>query len=311
MRTVDSLRALADRHRVATEIGVAIGTLALVVVVSIVQWGATEDGLLRGVALGATLAVIVSIVMDRRRRITERFEREAAAQRLQIARELHDTVAGAVSVIGIQAAAARRVLDTRPADAAVALERIEAASRSANADLRRMLDALRDDGPTPTQPEAGLDHLERLVEEVGSSGPQVRLDVDPAALDLADPALDHAAYRIVQEALTNVVRHAGAASVAVDVRVRQRSLELSVVNGPGRDRSDRGTSGPRLGILGMRERAALFGGELAAEPTPDGGFAVHASLPIPASAAARSGSVADPASSVGPAPSQHRPAAGR
>ncbi len=281
MRNDASTRSWVGRHRTTAEIGAGLLAFAAVLAVTLFQWELTVDGLVRGITLGGWVALAVYLVVRRRHVAEERRARAAADQRLRIARELHDTVAGAVSSIGIQAAAARRVLRTSPDDAALALERIESASRAANTDLRRMLDALREGGPMSTAPEAGLDRLETLVEETRTSGPEVHLAVDPAALALGDPALDHTAYRIVQEALTNVVRHAGPVPVEVDVRVRpDRVLDLSVVNGPGSESraARRGEAG--LGLTGMRERVALFDGALDAGPTPDGGFAVRATLPL-------------------------------
>ena len=219
MRTIDRLRDTADAHPRETELAVSVGAAVFVGVVTLIQWGTTGDGVLRAIGLGAVAGSVVFLVARRRRVARETAEREALELRLVIARELHDTVAGAVAAIGIQAGAARRVLPDRPDDATAALVRIETASRSANADLRRMLVALRGDGPAPTVPEPGLDQLEALVDEVRAAGPDVRLELDPAALRLDDPARDHAAYRIVQEALTNVVRHAGTAPVEVRVAV--------------------------------------------------------------------------------------------
>lgn len=286
MRSLAELRAMSARHPDATEIGIGLSAFFLVLMVALLQWGPTVDGAVRGLSLGVATAVLAYLVPRRRRLAVERRDREAVEQRLLIARELHDTVAGTVSAIGIQAAAARRAIDSRPAEAAVALERIELASRAANLDLRRMLEALRGDGPPSTLPEPGLDRLGELVEEARSSGSEVRLTVDPAALRIADPALDHAAYRIVQEALTNVARHAGPVAVAVDVGVAGDRLQLSVVNAPGSGPSAPGRMpGSGLGLVGMEERAALFGGALAARPTPEGGFAVRATLPIATSTA--------------------------
>ena len=169
----------------------------------------------------------------------------------------------------------------------MALERIESASRAANVDLRRMLEALRDgDRPQSALPEPGLNRLGALAEEARSSGTDVRLTVDPAALRIADPALDHAAYRIVQEALTNVVRHAGPVAVAVDVGVAGDRLQLAVVNGPGSGQGPGGRMpGGGLGLVGMRgASSALRRRRWQLDPTPDGGFAVRATLPIGSSA---------------------------
>ncbi len=281
MRNDASTGSWVGRHRTAVEIGAGLLAFAAVLGVTFFQWDLTVDGLVRGLTLGGWVGLAAYLVVRRRRVAEERQARAAVDQRLRIARELHDTVAGAVSSIGIQAAAARRVLRTSPDDAASALERIESASRAANTDLRRMLDALREGGPMSTAPEAGLDRLEALAEETRASGPEVQLTVDRAALALGDPALDHAAYRIVQEALTNVVRHAGAVPVEVEVRVRpDRVLDLSIVNGPAPAGRAPRTGQAGLGLTGMRERVALFDGALDAGPTSVGGFAVRATLPL-------------------------------
>ena len=179
MRTIDRLRDTANAHPRATELAVSVGAAILVGVVTLSQWGTTGDGAFRAVGLGAVAGMAVYLVARRRREARETGEREALELRLAIARELHDTVAGAVAAIGIQAGAARRVLQDRPDDATAALVRIEAASRAANADLRRMLDALRGDGAAATSPEPGLDQLEALVEEMRAAGHEVRLDTRP------------------------------------------------------------------------------------------------------------------------------------
>jgi signal transduction histidine kinase len=212
-----------------------------------------------------------------------------AAQRLQLARELHDTVAGHVAVIGIQAAAARRVLATRPEEASAALERIELLGRAANADLRRMLIALRGDATATRAAEPGLADLESLVRPFDGVGAAVALTVAPGSLPVADEAVDRAAYRIVAEALANVRRHAGSVPVSVGVRRDGSMLVVEVVNGPasGAARAvgnteragSRPEAGSGTGIPGIRERAAMLGGSADAGPTPDGGFAVLVRLP--------------------------------
>ncbi len=281
----DRLAAWAASHPTAAALGGGAAAFILALLVSLWQWGATPDGLLRGVTVGTWMGVLVAFVLWRRRRREEREAAAALEDRLRLARELHDTVAGAVGAIGIQAAAARRVLDSRPAEAAAALERIELASRAANADLRRMLVALRDGVPVPVEREVGLAGLEALVADTRAAGPDVRLSVDPAALRLVNRDVDHAAFRIVQEALTNTLRHAGAATVTVTVVVAGGRLDVGVVNGP--PRGVRGAPGAGLGLVGMRERASRLGGQVDAGPTPDGGFAVRSSLPLDGAPAGR------------------------
>ena len=165
MGTVERGQAWRAGHPAAAEVGVAAGAGGLVLLVAVWQWGATPDALLRGITLGTWMGIVVWLVARRRRVAEERARERAAAERadlrLTLARELHDTVAGDVAAIGIQAAAARRVIDTQPAEAAAALERIEVASRAANADLRRMLGALRSDDATSLAAAPGLAALPR------------------------------------------------------------------------------------------------------------------------------------------------------
>jgi signal transduction histidine kinase len=284
VRIREVLREARTRRPVAFEVGTGIAAGVLVLVVSLTQWGTDWDSLFRGLSLGAWLGVVVWFATRRRRVEEERATRAVGEQRLQLARELHDTVAGQVSVIGIQAAAARRVLTSRPDDAAVALERIESAARAANADLRRMLDALRSGDPAVgPAAEPGLGALEELVAGTPGGQGRVALTIEPGTLPVSDVAVDRAAYRIVQEALTNVGRHAGDVPISVDVRRDGGVLVLTVINGPGaagsQGASGRG-EGAGLGLVGVRERAALLGGSADGRATPDGGFAVHARLPL-------------------------------
>lgn len=283
MRIRTRLVAWATAHPTATELGGGAAAGLVTVAASLWQWGATSDGLFRGLTLGTWLAVLVAIILRRRRRKAERAAAAALEERLRLARELHDTVAGAVGAIGIQAAAARRVLDRRPGEAAAALERIELVTRAANEDLRRMLVALRDGAPVPAEREVGLAGLGALVADTRAAGPDVRLELDPAALGLHDRGVDHAAFRIVQEALTNVVRHAGPVPASVTVTMHGSTLEISVVN--DLPRTPRSQPGAGLGLVGMRERAARLGGRVEVEVRTDGRYGVRALLPIAATGA--------------------------
>jgi signal transduction histidine kinase len=242
----------------------------------------------------------IGAVEDRATRAErEREQRTALAvaqERERIARELHDVVSHHVSVIVIQAGAALRALDRRPADARTALEAIDGSARAAMTEMRRMLGILgpaptnRDDGaPTPTAddslaPMPGLARLGELLEQVRATGQRVELavDGDPVALD---PGLDLTAYRIVQEALTNTLKHAPDGHVAVTLRYEPAMLTLEVIDDGGRGRTTDGTAGlahgedPGHGVIGMIERAALFGGTLEAG-RHGRGFRVAARLPI-------------------------------
>ena len=280
---VERGRAWRTAHPAVAEVGVAVAAAILVTVVAVSQWGATQDALLRGLTLGTWLGVVVWLVARRRRVAEERVRREGdaarAALRLELARELHDTLAGAVAAIGIQAAAARRVMEAQPAEAAVAMERIEVASRSANADLRRMLEALRSGDDAPLAAAPGLDALPALAEAqtLGRAG-AIRVAIDGDVAAALDAALDRAAYRIAEEAIRNARRHAGPVAVDVTARIVGAELRVVVENAPGRASADGDGSG--LGLVGMRERAAVFGGSIEAGPTPAGGFRVEARLPI-------------------------------
>ncbi len=209
----------------------------------------------------------------------------AMAERLRIARELHDVVAHSIGIIAIQAGAARRVFDARPAEARDALAAIEAASRETLSGLRRMVTGLRraELGPGPEQaplgPAPGLADLEQLAAMTLDAG--VKVDVDWHGSRAPLPAdIDLSAFRIIQEAVTNVVRHAGTGQcqVLIDQQDGQLSIEVTDSGHGG------STAGTGYGIIGMRERATLLGGDFSAGPRPGGGFRVAARLPVPAPA---------------------------
>ena len=251
-----------------------------VVLVSLWQWGPTPDALLRGISLGLITAFLVWAALRRRRQRDTAIREELLARRLEIARDLHDTVASRVAAIGLQAAAAGRVLERDPVAARGALTQVEEAARGANADLRRMLEALRSpDDALSAAPEASLADLPALVDEFHHAGLDVDLTMDPSVSAVAlDPAVGQAAYRVVQEALTNAVRHAAGAHVEADVHVVDSTVLIRVSNSDGRP--DDAGAGPGFGLRGMRERVTVFGGSLDAGPTDGGGFEVRARLPI-------------------------------
>ena len=283
MATMDRWRAWRTAHPAPAEVGIAVGAGVFVLVVAVGQWGTTSDALFRGLTIGTWLGVLVWLVVRRRRTAEERARAQAATERadlrLTLARELHDTLAGAVAGIGIQAAAARRVLTTQPDEAAAALERIEVASRAANADLRRMLEALRSGNETLVVDAPGLRGLDAVaqVQTLGRAG-AITVDVPEDVVAALDPALDRVAYRIVEEAVRNARRHAGPVPVAVTAAIDAGVLVVVVSNAAGRAAADDLGSG--LGLVGMRERAAVFGGTIDAGPTPDGGYRVAARLPV-------------------------------
>ena len=207
------------------------------------------------------------------------------AERVRIARELHDVVAHHVSVIGVQAAGARRMMVRQPARAAEALSSIEASSREAVAELHRLLGFLRRAGDVDElTPQPGLAQLGDLIAEVGKAELTVALTIEGEAKDLS-PTLEVSAYRVIQEALTNTRKHSTATNASVRIQYGTAMLEVEVIdNGPDRGARPAGTSAGH-GLIGMRERAALHGGHLRAGPRPGGGFAVHATFPLNSDAA--------------------------
>jgi signal transduction histidine kinase len=212
----------------------------------------------------------------------------AASERARIARELHDVVAHHVSVMAVQAGAARRVVATQPDRARDAVEAIEGTARQALTELRRLLGVLRRGdrpaGPEPgpaLAPQPGLGELEALAEQARRAGLRFELVTEgeprplPAAIDLS-------AYRIVQEALTNTLKHANAARARIAVRYGRDEVELTVADdGRGIVDADELAAGGH-GLIGMRERVALFGGDLTIGPRPGGGLRVAARLPVEA-----------------------------
>jgi signal transduction histidine kinase len=206
-------------------------------------------------------------------------ERAVADERARMARELHDIVSHNLSVVVLQAAGAQAVGGQ---DADPALEKIERSGRQALVEMRRLLGVLRQPGEQPARPELspqpGVAELAALAEGVRAAGLPVVLvvDGDPGGLPAA---VDISAYRIVQEALTNVLKHAGRASAQVNVRCGADVVQIEVTD-DGAGPQAGGQPGAGHGLAGMRERVALFGGELTAGPQPGGGFAVRARLPL-------------------------------
>jgi signal transduction histidine kinase len=243
------------------------------------------------IALPCLLGVAIRSLRGRERELAKRAtelqrEREEKArravfeERVRIARELHDVVAHHVSVMGIQAGAARRVLDRHPEKATGVLSSIEASSRQAVVELHRLLGFLRRSGEEDRfGPQPGLAQLQDLIEQVGRGALAVDLVIegDPRPLP---PTLDVSAYRIVQEALTNSLKHSGGAAAAVRVRYLPTSLEIEVLDDGKAGSGDSGGGVRGQGLIGMRERASLHGGRLSVGPRPGGGFAVRASFPV-------------------------------
>jgi signal transduction histidine kinase len=210
--------------------------------------------------------------------------RAVVEERLRLARELHDVVAHAMSVIAVQSGVGAHVADSRPEEVGKALAAIEVTSRGALEELRRLLGVLRQDSEVQASlmPVPGLANLDSLLAEVGKAGLAVRVRVEGTPLQL--PAgVDLSAYRIVQEALTNVVKHAGPAHAEVTIGYRDQEVTVEVTDdgrGAVPPASD-GRVGTGHGLIGMRERVAAFGGDLQVGPHPGGGFRVAARLPLP------------------------------
>jgi signal transduction histidine kinase len=199
-----------------------------------------------------------------------------AEERSRIARELHDVIAHTVSVMGVQAAAAAQVLESDPRRARESLGAIEASAREAVLELRRLLDVMREPGDEPgLAPQPGLGQLDALVDQVRNTGLEVNL-IRSGAGERLSPGVELATYRVLQEALTNVVRHAHATSVDIAIRQDGRRLEVEVTDdGNGRAQT-RAAVGH--GLIGMRERVALYGGLLETGPQLNGGWRVLARL---------------------------------
>jgi signal transduction histidine kinase len=278
-----SLAGLAAAELGAAAVQLTPGRLQALTVVS------------NGLVIGA--AWLVGHFVGARRAYTARLERTAeleraraelaqravTEERLRLARELHDVVAHSISVIAVQSGVGAHVAHTQPEEAAKALAAIEATSRAALTELRRLLGVLRQEGEPQGSlaPVPGLADLDALLAEVAKAGLAVKLQVEGTPSQL--PAgVDLSAYRIVQEALTNVVKHAGPARAQVVVGYRDHEVTVEVTD-DGRGVTAPTEDGPARvghGLIGMRERVQAFGGDLQAGPRPGGGFRVAARLPL-------------------------------
>ncbi|MDX2880125.1 sensor histidine kinase, partial [Streptomyces ipomoeae] len=229
----------------------------------------------------AILAVSELVRVRREQWARERAERAQAArrradeERLRIARELHDVLAHSISVINIQAGVGLALLDSDPEQARTALTTIKAASKEALGEVRQVLDTLRTPGDAPRAPAPGLARLPELVEQAAGAGLTVEVEGEAPALS---PGTDLAAFRIVQEALTNVVRHSASRHARVHLGHGGGELRLRIDDDGPATGADAGGSGS--GLIGMRERAAALGGTIEAGPRADGGFRVLAVLPV-------------------------------
>ncbi len=234
---------------------------------------------------------VIAADAQKRAELAERTREEEArvrmdAERLRIAREVHDTVAHAIAIINVQSGVTAHVLDKRPEVAREALRTIEQTSSRALREMRAILGVLRDDDDDDGErvPYPGLGQIGELTAKARAAGLDVEVEESAPGTPLPS-AVGGAAYRIVQESITNVVRHVGPTRVTVALDPGIESLEIRVTDegrraAPGRHPGTPGPAGPGHGIAGMRERCRLLGGELDAGPTPDGGFEVRARLPL-------------------------------
>jgi signal transduction histidine kinase len=200
-------------------------------------------------------------------------------ERVRIARELHDVVAHSVSIIAVQAGAAEELIERDPQRARDHMASVRRTAREAMAEMRRLLDVLRTDDMSYS-PQPGLARLDDLLEEVREAGVPVEL-IEEGERPHLPPGLDLVAFRVVQESLTNVRKHAPGAHAKVLMRFGPGAFELEVANAPaGPPATVNGTVSGGHGLIGMRERVHLFGGSFGAGPSEDGGFLVHAVLPL-------------------------------
>ena len=275
-------------HRLAGWLGLA--ALYVGHVVGRMILGLNEQGVYQVLLVGACFAVlgfVAELFRAHRDRVTaaartrrEEELRQAGEERLRIAQELHDVVAHHISLINVQASTALHLVDRQPEQAAPALAAIKDASKEALVELRSIVGILRQsDESAPRQPVAGLERLEHLVTRTSRAGLEVHTIVhgDPRPLPTG---LDRAAFRIIQESLTNIVRHAKATAATVRIQYGERSLVLQI------DDDGHSLVAPPQegnGIIGMRERATALGGTLTATRTPTGSLRVTANLPLPGS----------------------------
>jgi signal transduction histidine kinase len=285
-----SVAAYSERRRALIGLTVlAVGYTIYALEDRNIRSGRTSElwaGAFFGVALLAAWLIGIFAHSGRERSALQRLaaERERAAEnaaseeRSRLARELHDIVSHNLSVVVLQAGGARAQGDGASAGT---LEKIERSSREALVEMRRLLGVLREDDANRTAaltPQPGIDQLEALAASMEAAGLPVELTIDGAHDDLS-PALELSVYRIVQEALTNTLKHAGPTQAHVLVRRGERALTIDVVDG-GAGRTNGEQPGSGHGLVGMRERVALFGGQLTAAPRDEVGFAVHATLPL-------------------------------
>ncbi|MFC4948956.1 sensor histidine kinase [Pseudonocardia sp. GCM10023141] len=263
-----------------TSLWALAGTLVLAALDGLVARPWTEAMLwAAGAVLAWTWGQLGRLSAARRRAETRRAILE---ERARISRELHDVLAHTVSVMVVQAGAADDVFDVSPDRAREAVRAIETTGRQAQAELRQLLRTVRPDAGAEQAPQPGLAELAALGRSVAAAGLDVRMQVDAGSGDPIPAGIQLSAYRIVQESLTNALRHAHAARAEVAVRVVRTADGHHMLVGVHDDgRGGSGRAGSGQGLLGMRERAELLGGTFEAGPDPAGGFRVSALLPVP------------------------------
>jgi signal transduction histidine kinase len=283
--------AVLARKRLAAVASLVIGWVASCWPLwRIGQPGQTSAASALGLAAGLMFLLTVAEVIRNRtahaaaqqRSRTEELRRLASEERMRMARDLHDVLAHNISVINVQANTALHLMDRQPERARSALTTINEVSKQALVELRSVLGVLRDvdeaDPRAPRAPAPGLARLDDLVDSAAAAGLVVRVEQDGTRAPL--PAdVDLAAYRIIQEALTNSARHSGGASATVRLDYEPGQLRIEVAD-DGQGRAAARSHGSGNGIAGMTERAAALGGALQAGPRPAGGFAVEARLPL-------------------------------
>ncbi|MER7441047.1 sensor histidine kinase [Micromonospora avicenniae] len=262
------------------------GAAALVLLTAHVFVGVRPPGLLG--LMPAAAWVVVPFAVGTTVRLTrdaaarnraEEARRVADGERLRVAQEVHDVVGHGLAAIHMQAEIALHLLEKRPEQAQTALAAISGTSKAALDELRVTLAVVRrGDGPAERAPAPGLGQVPALRDRLAGAGlpVTVRIDGEPAALPVA---VDLAAYRVVQESLTNVLRHAGPATAAVRIRYAPTEVEVEVTD-TGRGVAEAGRATTGSGLAGMRERVTVLGGSFAAGPAAGGGFRVHARLPL-------------------------------
>jgi signal transduction histidine kinase len=290
-----SIGAYSERRR-GLQVAAAAGLVVLAMAVADVSAGFQSVGDYVGtfgfLAAAWLLGNSAGILRARGRELegrTARLEREreekarlaVAEERARIARELHDVVAHAVSTMVIQAGGARQLVRSDPADAEQSLLAAERTGREALQEMRRLVGLLRERGERlALAPQPGMAELEQLIAQTRAAGLPVELSVEGTPRHLG-PGIDLTAYRIVQEALTNTLKHAGQARARVTLRYGEQTLEIEVTD-DGRGLEGTGANGhePGHGLVGMRERVTLYGGALQTGPSGRGGYAVRARLPL-------------------------------